>query len=144
MDTAYLQDLRPGRALSGVVPGGVAVALLAALGPRPALPLLVVVPTREEAARLAAELGALAPALAPGVAVHHLAADDCRTWDGLSPHPEIPRQRLAALAALDDGEPALVVAPARALVQRVLAPAALAGWILRLSPGDRPGVDGLV
>jgi transcription-repair coupling factor (superfamily II helicase) len=81
------------------------------------LPLVVVAATRDDADRIASELR------------FHLhddgtgdPADDTRTWDGLSPHPELPRQRLAALRAIDEGEPVVVVVPARALLARVLSP----------------------
>ncbi len=51
--------------------------------------------------------------------VVHFAADDARPYDGFSPSVAAPRARLHALYRVDAGRPALVVAPARALLQRV-------------------------
>ncbi len=51
--------------------------------------------------------------------VVHLAADDARPYDGFSPDPSGPRARLAALRQVDQGGDVVVVAPARALLQRV-------------------------
>jgi transcription-repair coupling factor (superfamily II helicase) len=69
----------------------------------------IVVPTRDDADRWVRGLRYFgAPALL-------YPADDGRPWDGLSPSPELPRQRLAALDARD----ALVVVPAKALLTRV-------------------------
>jgi len=72
-----------------------------------------------------------------------LPADDVRTWDGVSPHPDIPRRRLALLAALDAGarapegaeRGAVVVACARSLMHRVLPPSLRASLRLELRPG---------
>ncbi len=69
----------------------------------------IVVPTREEADQWVRALRFFgAPALL-------YPADDGRPWDGLSPHPDLPRQRLAARL----GGESLVVAPAKALLLRV-------------------------
>jgi transcription-repair coupling factor (superfamily II helicase) len=89
------------------------------------LPLVVVAATRDDADRIASELRFHLHDDGTGdadIAVRVLPADDTRTWDGLSPHPELPRQRLAALRAIDEGEPVVVVVPARALLARVLSP----------------------
>ena len=93
----------------------------------------MVVPTREEAATLRAELGFY---LGRRARVLLLPADDTRAWEGRSPHPELPRQRLAALDALERAEPAVVIAPARAVLQRVPAPAQVAAQRLWLRVGD--------
>ncbi len=108
------------------LPGGAAAAALSRLARD--RPLLAVTATAEEAEVLAAGLRFYA-----GPAAHLLPADDCPPYEGLSPHPAIPRARIAALRALR-GPPAAVVAPAAALLQRVPAPAVLAG--LRVAPGD--------
>jgi transcription-repair coupling factor (superfamily II helicase) len=46
-------------------------------------------------------------------------ADDARPYDGFSPDPDIPATRIRTLDALDRGGPAIVVAPAAALIRRV-------------------------
>jgi transcription-repair coupling factor (superfamily II helicase) len=51
--------------------------------------------------------------------VVHFAADDTRPYDGFSPGVSAPRARLHALYRVEVGRPTLVVAPARALLQRV-------------------------
>ena len=150
---AFLQDLarhvRAGLHLSGL-PGGAATYALAQLvrathagnetGLR--LPLTVVVPTRDQAPVAADELGFWLRG--SGVAVHLFPADDVRTWDGLSPAPEVPRQRLQALDALDRGEACVLVAPARALQQRVLPQDVLRSLRLVLSEGDLVERDALL
>jgi transcription-repair coupling factor (superfamily II helicase) len=108
------------------------------------LPLLVVVPTRAEADRLTAALAWLLGARRPGVSVLPYPADDVRTWDGLSPHPDLPRQRLVALDALTSGRQAVLVAPARALQQRVLPPETLADLRIELETGAEVGKAALV
>ena len=92
------------------------------------LPFVVVAPDRDRAETLVTELRFHLGDDGTGdseITVHLLPADDTRTWDGLSPHPDIARERLAALRALDVGDDAVVVVPARALLQRVLAPETL-------------------
>ena len=127
---AWLADVPRlvGRPLGGLV-GGAGPFALAQL--RSAW---IVVPTREDADHWVRALRYFgAPAL-----LHP--ADDGRPWDGLSPHPDLPRQRLVAQAA---GASALVVAPAKSLLLRRPLPldvrelkvgeeydrAALLGWL---------------
>ncbi len=98
------------------------------------LPLVVVVPRHEEARRLAEELAFYLQDLVP---VALFPADDVRPYEGLSPHPEIPRQRLVALDLLERGVPAVIVATARALMHRVLTPEALRAHRVELRPGQR-------
>ncbi len=45
--------------------------------------------------------------------------DDNRVYDGFSPDPEIPRQRIRALQRVEAGGPCVIVADVRALLQRV-------------------------
>ncbi len=153
---AFLQDvprlvLRH-RALSGV-PASAAPIVLAELlagtgtdrrrsGVK--LPLLVVTAKRRDADRLQEALAGLLATRRPDVRVLPFPADDVRTWDGLSPHPDIPRQRLAALDRLYRAEPVVLVAPARALQQRILGPDALDTLRLTLRPGDTWERDDLV
>lgn len=153
---AFLQDtprlVRTARALQGVPLAGAPAVLAELIAGTGAdrrksgvkLPLLVVVPTRAEADRLTVALGWLLGPRRPDVDVLPFPADDVRTWDGLSPHPDIPRQRLVALDALDRGRQAVLVAPARALQQRVLPPATLAALRLDLETGGIIEKDDLV
>ena len=100
-------------------------------------PTWVIVPSAEEAENLRAEL-----AFTLGEDRAWLFADDdVRPYDGLSPQPAVARARVAALAALGEGRNAAVVAPAAALLRRVLPPELLAGgpWIdvgVRIEPRD--------
>jgi transcription-repair coupling factor (superfamily II helicase) len=154
--SAFFQDVprlvKKHRALSGVHLGGapaVLVELIEGTGPDRRksgvkLPLLVVVPKRAEAERLHAALAWLLKARRPDIEVLHWPADDVRTWDGLSPHPDILRQRLAALDRLNRDVPAVIIAPARALLQRVMTPATLTELRLTLSKGDTIERDDLV
>ena len=61
---------------------------------------------------------------APELRVLPFPAWDCLPYDRLSPKPDIESRRLATLAALavrkDDSDPAIVVAPVHALLQRVV------------------------
>ena len=150
---AFLQELprlcRAGHALSGL-PGGAATYAAAQLARSThqgddtglTLPLTVVVPSRDDAARAAEELAFWLRG--SGLPVWLCPADDVRTWDGLSPSADIPRQRLAALSALDARTPGVVVCPARALQQRVLPPQVLADLQVTLEPGGLIDRDALV
>ncbi|MEC7948295.1 MAG: CarD family transcriptional regulator, partial [Myxococcota bacterium] len=147
VSAAFLQDtprlVLRSRALQGVplsAAPAVLVELLVGTGPTRRrsgvkLPLLVVTPTRSEADRLTTALSWLLAAHRPDVPVLAFPADDVRTWDGLSPHPDIPRQRLVAIDAFATGREAVLVAPARALQQRVLSPRTLAELRIVLEVG---------
>ena len=103
------------------------------------LPIVVVAPSRDAADQLVGELRFHLHDDGSGdadVTVLRLPADDTRTWDGLSPHPDLPRERLAALRAIDDGEAHVIVTPARALLQRVLSPETIDGLSIHLAIGD--------
>ncbi len=131
----------PGRALAGL-PEGAAAYALSRLATGLRQPLLVVAATRDDAARLHQELcfHLAAPDAPP---VLRLPGDDVRTWDGVSPHPDIPRQRLAVLDALARGERVVVVASARALQHRLLSPDTFASLHLDLRVGDEIARDKL-
>ena len=146
MSAAFLHDaarhLAPGCALSGLPAGAAAWALARAVAGRPeALPLLLVAPDREEAALLCRELEFH---LDPKYAVLAYPMDDRRPYDGTSPHPSIPRRRLAALDALDRRRPCVVVAPAEALLPRVLPAAVLRAHRTEIRVSDTLDRDGLL
>ena len=121
-----------GGALAGLPDGAAAraLALLAAQGP-----VLVVTAEHTEAENLAASTRFYLGDEAGGPAALPYPADDVPPFEGLSPHPHIPRARIAALDALRRGAPCVVFAPARALLQRVPSPAVLAD-APTLRPGD--------
>ena len=103
------------------------------------LPIVVVSPTRDTADQLVEELRVHLQDDGTGdaeVRVLRLPADDTRTWDGLSPHPDLPRERLAALRAIDEGDACVIVLPARALLSRVLPADTLDDLTLTLTVGD--------
>ncbi|MEC7241640.1 MAG: CarD family transcriptional regulator, partial [Myxococcota bacterium] len=83
--------------------------------------VVVVVPTEKEAEALVGELrffrGASSALLLP--------ADDNRPYDGQSPHPSRPRQRIQALHALSRGHSCFLVAPVEALLLKMPPLAAL-------------------
>lgn len=97
-------------------------------------PTWVIAPDREEAERLAAELAW------HGRKVAYFPADDGRAYEGLSPHPEMPRERILALHGLASGSVDIIVAPIKALALRVLSPGVLDAGILKagdqLEPRD--------
>ena len=103
------------------------------------LPIVVVASGRDSADRLVGELRFHLHDDGSGdadISVLRLPADDTRTWDGLSPHPDLPRERLAALRAIDEGAPHVIVAPARALLQRVLSTETIDELSLTVEIGD--------
>ena len=81
----------------------------------------IVVPTREDAEKWVRALRFF------GANALLFPADDGRPWDGVSPHPDLPRQRLVARHAANA---ALVVAPAKALLAR--GPARVDARLLRV------------
>gem|GEM_PF-133101 len=120
--------LTPGAVLTGV-PEGAAGYLLAQAATESVRPVWVVVPDATEARRLAAE----ARFHAPELHVRLLPADDVRPYDGLSPHPDLPRTRIATLATAQ--APGLILTTGAALRQKVLPPGLLARCPT-LRPGD--------
>lgn len=96
-------------------------------------PTWVVVPAASDAERLAAELRW------HGLRVCVFPADDGRPYEGLSPHPEFPRDRIRALAALKAGDVDAIVAPAVSLLQGVLPPELLAPVVLQVGQVVDPG-----
>lgn len=150
---AFLQQLSipPGRTLAGLPGGAAAYAISRLLQPEdelddPALqaPLLVAVPTTDDAEQLADALRFHLRFLGARIDVSVFPPDDVRTFGGTSPHPDLPRARLLALHQLLTDAPAVVVAPARALMHRVLAPDDLAEHCLSLAEGTVIERDDLI
>lgn len=149
----FLQQLSiPSPPSVGGLPAGAAAYAISRLlqpedgldEPGLATPLLVVTPTGEDAERMAASLRFHLRFLAARVDVCLFPADDIRTFGGVSPHPDTPRARLVALHRLLCDAPTVVVASARALMHRVLAPEALAGHCLSVSTGMVMARDALL
>ncbi|MEL6341639.1 MAG: transcription-repair coupling factor [Myxococcota bacterium] len=142
---SYLQRLMipDGRVLSGLPGGSAAYALSRLLQPEDPLdepeiaaPLMVAVSSNDEAERFAAELGFHLKQVGATITVVVFPADDVRTFDGVSPHPDIPRARIQALVRLLNEAPVVVVSSARALMHRVLSEETLMRHCLTLHPGD--------
>jgi transcription-repair coupling factor (superfamily II helicase) len=100
--------LEPGSTLTGCPAGAAAWAIAQSY-----TKAWVVVPDQAEAERLAAELRWW------GKRALVFPADDHRPYDVLNPHPDIPRRRLEALAALKERRGVLIVAPATAMLHKV-------------------------
>ena len=116
--------------------------LLAAAAPGLVGPCLVVTPTEDEARRLAAELRTFLP---PDADVRHLPDWDVAPYKGYSPSAEVTRTRLSVLHAMATSTvPLFVVAPAEALLKRVLPARALLQATPRVSVGDELDRDRLL
>ena len=104
----------------------------------------MVVATNDDADQLAASLRFHFRFLGARIDVDVFPADDVRTFDGASPHPDLPRARILALHQLLRDDPVVVVASARALMHRVLSPEDLAEHCLSLAEGTIIERDDLV
>ncbi len=65
-------------------------------------------------------------------------------YDGIPPHPEIVRERVKGLFALSKGEERIVIAPVKALMQKVLPPPELKESVFSLSAGEEVNREDLV
>ncbi|TNE90737.1 MAG: transcription-repair coupling factor [Deltaproteobacteria bacterium] len=72
-----------------------------------------------------------------------LPADDCRPYDGFSPSASVLRERLLTLHHLDQGKDGILVAPVRALLQRLPDASTRRRGTRALSPGDELDRDDL-
>jgi transcription-repair coupling factor (superfamily II helicase) len=70
--------------------------------------------------------------------------DDVKPYDGFSPSPELPALRARVLHRVGRGEPVLVVAPARALLQQIPNAEARRRSTLELRPGQQLDRDALI
>ncbi|MCB9666453.1 MAG: transcription-repair coupling factor [Alphaproteobacteria bacterium] len=107
----------------------------------PAERTVVVVDEPDAAERLARALRFFADE--PG-RVETFPADDVRPYDGFSPSPDVVAQRTRTLHRWGRGDPLIVVAPVRALLQRVPTAAVRAAGTLTLEVGARLDRDELV
>lgn len=76
--------------------------------------------------------------------VHYLPAWDVGLYDGHSPDVDVSGLRIEAAARLMTAEPAIVVAPAAALLTPIIPQAALEAATLHLSSGEVRPLDGLI
>jgi len=125
------------KALAGLPAGAAAWAIAQRLSRT----TLVIVPTPAEATRMAIELSFHLQGAAP-VAV--LPPDDVRPYDGLSPHPDIIRQRLVAVMQLHRGGPGVVVTSARGVLHRVLGSGTMSALTTELKTSDEVDRDAMV
>ena len=138
-----LATLRDGRelrlgGLRGSAPAFVVAGLLDAL----AAPLLWVCPDLEQARRVRTELRFYADDAAVPVGLY---PDwDVHPYRGYSPSADVTRQRLAGLRLLSAGGPAVLVAPASALLKRTLLPDTLEAVTARLAVGEEVDRDALL
>ena len=142
LQTGFLQDagrlLDRGIGWAGLGGDALAFALSqVCLGRRS----LVVVDAQDQADRLLRGLRFFHPE--PGE-LAAFPADDHRPYDGFSPDPDRPRQRQRTLRKVAAGGPVLVVAPIRALMQRIPDRATRRRGTRILTPGERLDRDVLV
>jgi len=124
----------PALRLSVGVPDAAKAATVAALYRACGRTVLLLVPRPEQAEALADELTAW---LGEGDHVLLFPEREALPYERLGPDLQAVAARLRALARLRRGGPALVVASARAVAQRTLAPDELAETSPVLRPGDR-------
>jgi len=102
------------------------------------LPVLVITPGEREAALLAEELSALLP----GVPVRLFPVWQLLPYQILAHSKEMVAQRLQILESLTRLERILVVAPAEALLRRLIPPADFGSTVLNFAVGDRVDLEG--
>ena len=125
------------RGLGGSAPAAIFAQSYQADG-TPAGPTLWVTPAAEEARRVVRELRLF------GVAARLMPDWDVSPYGGYSPSAECSRRRLAALHALASEPAPVIVAPAAALLKRVLPPAALRALAETVVVGEDIDRDALV
>jgi len=124
-----LVDSWPGcGALSGLPLGAAAWAI----GSELKGPTLVVCPSPAIASQLAVDISFHLNDAAPVVI---LPPDDVRPYDGMSPHPEVIRQRIRATLLLHSKSPAVVVTSPQGAFHKVLTADAVDALSLRLESG---------
>jgi transcription-repair coupling factor (superfamily II helicase) len=104
------------------------------------LPVLVVAPNEREAGRLADETAGFLP----GVAVKLFPVMQLLPYQVLAHNKEVQVLRLQVLESLVKGKSLVVVAPAEALMRRLVPPGVFGRGSVRLSVGDRVERDSLL
>jgi len=133
-----LQEAWPKESRLAGLPSGAAAWAIAQRVDRSTL---VVAPTPAEATLIANELIFHVQGRIP---VCVLPPDDVRPYEGLSPHPEIVRQRLTALKLLHSGQPGVIVTSARGMLHKVLDAQSYAALTQRIQAGDEFERDRMV
>ena len=108
-------------------------AALAALLRDEGAPAVIMTPRPGRAAQLAEELAAWLP---PNHDVLLFPDRDALPYERLAADPEVVGKRLAALTALGEGKPCIVVASALAVAQRTLSPEDVARSVLTVRKGE--------
>ena len=116
-------------------------ALLASLLRHESAPVLLLTARPARAETLTEELAAW---LGTDIPVLRFPERDALPYERLIPDPLTVRDRLAALSALREGRPAVIVASALAVSQRTLTPSAASAESITLRTGDRTKMDELL
>lgn len=104
------------------------------------LPVLVVTPGEREACQMADEIAGLLP----GAAVKLFPVWQLLPFQIIAHSKEVEAQRLQVLESLVRGERAVVIAPAEAVLRRLVPPQIFGRAALRLATGERAGRDDLI
>lgn len=104
------------------------------------LPVLIVTPGESEAITLADEMAGLLP----GVVIRLFPVWQIPPYQILAHNKEVEAQRLQVLESLLKGERSVIIAPAEALLRRLVPVEDLARPVLKLAVGDRTDLEGLL
>jgi transcription-repair coupling factor (superfamily II helicase) len=127
------EEIAGGRVRRTIGAGDAAkAAAVAALVQETRAPVVLLTARLDRAEALAEQIAAW---LGDELRVHLFPERDALPFERLEPAPETVRDRLEALALLDEGAPALIVAGGLAVAQRTLSPAELSETLYRLQPG---------
>ncbi len=139
-----VRDADTGLWLSGLVEDSRAL-VLALLAARSGRPMLVVVPDDAALESYRRDLSAFGGLLG-GTNLNTIVmpALDSDPYDAIAPHPEVVRERVAALTELRHGKFDIVLTPARALLSLVPAPDAWDAWTRVVRVGDTVPPDQFV
>jgi transcription-repair coupling factor (superfamily II helicase) len=144
-----LNDLRAGR--KALVTSGMAgparALLLAALHKELSRPIVMIVRTNSELENLESDLNFFHAAFQTGSQknpVLTLPSAEVDPYEGLSPHAEVEQKRAFALDTLARGGGELLIAPARALIERTPSPKQMLNLSIQLKVGEDYPLDLLV
>lgn len=104
------------------------------------LPALIITPGEREAGQLIDEISGMLP----GIAVKLFPVWQLLPYHILAESNEVVAQRLQVLKSLVECERLVVVAPAEALLRRLIPPADFISAVLRLTVGDRVDLEALL
>ena len=128
--------------------GAASVLMLREAAMRLARPIVAIASRPNEAEALAGELAFFLdePRESDAAArrVHHLPAWEIKPFAHLSPPPDVQAAQIAAMVAMMRQPAPIVIASVEALMMRTIPRAVLNGSIVRVAPGDRLDLEGLV